>query len=148
MIVNADRNWGIGKNGKLLLHIPEDMQRFKALTMGNTIVMGRKTLESLPGGKPLAGRKNVVLTRNKSYHADGVQICHSIDEIKALEGDIFVIGGGEIYALLMSLCDTAYVTRTDTVYDADTFMPELDSEWELIECEKRDYYRFETYKRR
>lgn len=148
LIVNADRNWGIGKNGNLLLHIPEDMQRFKALTMGNTVVMGRKTLESLPGGKPLPGRKNVVLTRNKNYRADGVTTCHSVDEIKELSGEVFVIGGGEIYSLLMDECDTAYITRTDIDGDADTFMPPLGDEWELVEREERDFFRFETYKKR
>lgn len=147
LIVNADRNWGIGKNGTLLLHIPQDMQRFKALTMGNTVVMGRKTLESLPGGKPLPGRKNVVLTRNKNYRADGVTICHSVDEVKALGGEVFVIGGGEIYALLMNECDTAYITRTDIDGGADTFMPPLSDEWELLECEEKGFYRFETYRK-
>lgn len=146
LIVNIDRNGGIGKDGKLLLHIPEDMQRFKSLTMGKTVVMGRKTLESLPGGKPLAGRKNVVLTRNKDFHVDGVTVCHSIDEI---DEDAIVIGGGEIYSLLLDRCDTAYITRTDIDGGADTFMPKLGSEWQLTECEEKEYkgikYKFETY---
>ena len=149
LIVHTDRNGGIGKDGKLLLHIPEDMQRFKSLTMGKTVVMGRKTLESLPGGKPLPGRRNVVLTRNKSYHADGVTVCGSIDEIKALDGEIFIIGGGEIYSQLIDECDTAYIKRSDFDGNADTFMPPLGDEWVLSECEEREYkeirYKFETY---
>lgn len=148
LIVNADRNGGIGKNGELLVHIKEDMQRFKELTVGNTVVMGRKTLESLPGGKPLPDRVNVVLTRNCNYRADGVVICHNIDEIKTLTGEVFVIGGGEIYAQLLDLCDTAYITLTDIDGNADTFMPKLGDDWELTKCEPREGYRFETYKRK
>lgn len=145
LIVNIDRNGGIGKDGKLLIHIPEDMERFKSLTMGKTIVMGRKTLESLPGGKPLKGRKNVVLTRNTDFHADGVTVCHNPDEI---DDDAIVIGGGEIYALLLDRCDTAYITRTDINGNADTFMCELDDEWVLTERETHNGYSFETYVKR
>lgn len=148
LIVNIDRNGGIGKNGELLVHIKEDMQRFKELTSGNTVVMGRKTLESLPGGKPLPDRVNVVLTRNRDYYAEDVVICHSIDEIKMLTGEVFVIGGGEIYAQLIDLCDTAYITRTDIDGNADTFMPELGDDWILTKCEIRENYRFETYKKK
>lgn len=146
LIANADRNWGIGKNGNLLLHIPEDMQRFKAVTMGKTIVMGRKTLESLPGSKPLPGRKNIVLTRNKDFSAEGVTVCHNPEE---LDDDVIVIGGGEIYSLLLDKCDVAYITRVDIDGRADTFMPPLGDGWELIESEEKEYegikYSFETY---
>lgn len=148
LIVNIDRNGGIGRNGELLVHIKEDMKRFKELTVGNTVVMGRKTLESLPGGKPLPGRINVVLTRNVDYRADGVRICHSVEEIIGLDGEVFVIGGGEIYAQLLDFCDTAYITCTDIDGDADAFMPKLDNSWKLQECEQKNGYRFEKYTRK
>lgn len=143
LIACVDENWGIGKDGKLLKSIPEDMEFFKKLTMNNTVIMGRKTLESLPGKRGLAGRANIVLTRDKNYVAEDASVVHSIDELikhiernKLYTGRIFVIGGGEIYRLLLPYCKKAYITRLHEQFDADTFFPDLgcscNREWELV----------------
>ncbi len=158
-IAAADKNWGIGNKGKLLVSIPADMRFFKETTTGHAVVMGRKTLESLPGGRPLRDRTNIVLTKNPSYECKGALIVHDTDELKAVldEGDyenVYVIGGGSIYRELLPLCDEAYITRIDYSYEADTFFPDLDSdpEWELFsEGEEETYYDlvyyFNVYKR-
>lgn len=132
LIAVADKNWGIGKNGGLLFSIPEDMKFFRRTTTGATVIMGRKTLESFPGGKPLPNRKNIVLTRNTNYAADGVCVIH--DPKDALnEDNAFVIGGAEIYSLLLPYCDRALITKVDALGDADVFIPDFDSlpDWKL-----------------
>lgn len=164
VIVAADMHKGIGKNGDLLVHIKSDMKRFKELTEHHVVIMGRKTLESLPGGKPLNNRTNVVMTRNFDYHPDGCIVVHNINDIKNEilanfnSKDIFVIGGGEIYNLLLPLCDTIYMTYLDKIYGADTFFPPLpNDEWSLENEDISDIfydeendvrYNFMTYHRR
>lgn len=130
-IVAVDRNWGIGKDGKLLFHIPEDMKFFKEITTGKIVVMGRKTLDSLPEGKPLKNRINLVITRNKNdcKFYDNT-LYGDINEIKDIietydTNNIFIIGGESIYKQFINECDTVYVTRVDEEYEADTFMPNL-----------------------
>lgn len=159
LIVNADKNWGIGKNNELLIRIPNDMKMFRAATIGKVVVMGRKTLESFPNGMPLPKRTNIVLTRNMDYEAKGAVIVHTKEELleelkKYSQEDIFVIGGESVYRMMLPYCTTAYVTRTDYVYDADTYFPDLDKaeDWELIEeGEEETYfdieYRFTKYKK-
>lgn len=138
-ILSADRNWGIGYQNKLLVSIPSDMRSFREMTEGKVIVMGRKTLESFPNGLPLKKRVNVVLTHDRSYQVKDAVIVHDKDELmeelKKYQEDIFVVGGGSVYELLLPYCDTAYVTRIDMSYQADTFFPDLDQdpEWELTE---------------
>ncbi len=138
-ILSADRNWGIGYQNKLLVSIPSDMRFFREMTEGKVIVMGRKTLESFPNGLPLKKRVNVVLTHDRSYQVKDAVIVHDKDELmeelKKYQEDIFVVGGGSVYELLLPYCDTAYVTRIDMSYQADTFFPDLDQdpEWELTE---------------
>ena len=156
-IVAVSRDWGIGKDNDLLYNIPEDKKFFRRMTLGKPVVMGRRTLESMPGGKPLKDRVNIVLSRNKDYAPEGVTVCSGTDELmKTLEeyenDDVMVIGGAEIYSLLIPECDTVYVTKIDGVKDADKFFPDLDKadEWELSECsEEQEYeglkYRFCTY---
>lgn len=159
LIVNVSRNWAIGKNNSLIFHLSQDMKFFKEHTTGNTIVMGRKTLESLPNGKPLPNRKNIVLTRNTDYKPDGVTVYNSIDEFIADNVDtdnIYVIGGESLYRDLLPHCDTAYVTKVDgTADDADAFMVNLDddADWEIADTsdnleEKGLTFRFVTYKRK
>ena len=140
IIVAADKNWGIGLNNRLLVSIPSDMKFFREKTTGKVVVMGRKTLESFPNGLPLKNRTNIVLTRDPDYQSKGAVFVHSTEELmKELEKyddkDIFVIGGGTIYEQLLPYCDTAYVTKLDFVYQADTFFPNLDEmpEWEMTE---------------
>lgn len=139
-ILSADRNWGIGYQNKLLVSIPSDMRFFREMTEGKVIVMGRKTLESFPNGLPLKKRINVVLTHDRSYQVKDAVIVHDKEELleelkKYREDDVFVVGGGSVYELLLPYCDTAYVTRIDMAYQADTFFPDLDQdpEWELTE---------------
>lgn len=138
-ILSADRNWGIGYQNKLLVSIPSDMRFFREMTEGKVIVMGRKTLESFPNGLPLKKRINVVLAHDRSYQVKDAVIVHDkeelLEELKKYQEDIFVVGGGSVYELLLPYCDTAYVTRIDMEYQADTFFPDLDQdpEWELTE---------------
>lgn len=140
IIVAVDEKWGIGKDGDLLQRISADMKNFRRKTTGNVLVMGRKTLESFPNKKPLPNRVNIVLTNNRSYEAEGVVLCHSIDELPEVlkaypEQQIFVAGGGSIYAQLLPQCERAYVTKIYNTYEADTVFPDLDEhpDWELAE---------------
>lgn len=148
IIAAVDNNWGIGKNNKLLVSIPDDMKRFREQTTGGVVVMGRHTLESLPGGRPLKDRINVVLSRNISYKVDGAIVAHSVDEVKAIleknpNKKAFCIGGESIYKLLLPLCDEALLTKIDYAYDADTYFPNLDKDegWEAVwESDEETYY--------
>ena len=158
LIAAADKNWAIGKDGELLVRISEDMKNFSAMTTGNVIVMGRKTLESFPGGKPLPNRVNIVLTHKKDYNGKGAIVVHSEEELweelsKYDTESIFVTGGERIYHMLLPYCDTAYITRLDYEYQADTWMPNLDKEenWSIVEKSEERYcfdliYHFTTYK--
>ncbi|MCI5624193.1 dihydrofolate reductase, partial [Anaerostipes sp.] len=126
LIVNADKNWGIGKNNELLVHIPNDMKMFRQTTIDKVVVMGRKTLESFPNGMPLPRRTNIVLTRDEDYKVKGAVIVHSKEELleelkNYADEDIFIIGGESIYRMMLPYCNVAYVTRTDYAYDADTY---------------------------
>lgn len=159
LIVAVDKNWAIGKKGKLLVAIPGDQKLFREETTGKVIVMGRKTLESLPGGQPLGGRTNVVLTRDPEYKKKGCVILHSMEE--ALEylsrfasENIFIIGGAEIYEQFLPYCDTAHVTWIDYSYEADTWFPNLDKrpEWTVTaESDEQTYfdlcYEFRRYEK-
>jgi len=138
IIVCVDRNWAIGREGQLLFRIPADMARFRELTMGYVLLMGRRTFESLPG--PLPGRTHVVLSRDTGFASPGVTVCRSLEEsmaaAKAL-GEVFVIGGGKVYAALLPYCERALVTQVDAAAPAaDTFFPNLDEHprWRLIDA--------------
>ena len=131
LILAVDEKWGIGKDGDLLCHLPEDLRYFKEKTMGKTLIMGRVTLESLPGGKGLPGRRNIVLTRDPDYIAENAETVSSEDELwSALTGvrqeDIMVIGGAQIYKTLLPFCDICYVTKIYADLEADRFFENLD----------------------
>ena len=116
LIVAVDSNWAIGKENKLLVSIPQDMKFFRETTKGKVVAMGRKTLESFPGGQPLKNRVNVVLTTDKNYKVKDTVIVHTIeemvDELKKYDSeDIFVIGGESIYRQLLPYCTKAYITK-------------------------------------
>lgn len=153
LIVNADKNWGIGKDNKLLVRIPADMKLFRQETIGKVIVMGRKTLESFPGGRPLEKRTNIVLTKNPDYKVKDAVVVHSIDELmeelrKYPSEDIYVAGGESIYRALLPFCDVAHVTRLDYAYDADTYFPNLDErkDWKITAVsEEQTYYDLEYH---
>ena len=136
-IVAVAENWGIGKDGDLLFSIHQDMRRFRTLTSYMTVIMGRKTLESLPGGKPLPKRRNIVLT-SRTEPIDGVELAASIEDALALVQDdpadeIFVIGGGQIYTALLPHCEKVLLTKVFASPEADTFFPNLDSDpaWKI-----------------
>ena len=138
-IAAVSLNWGIGKGNDLLFHIREDMQRFRALTSGGTVIMGRKTLESMPGGKPLPKRRNIVITRSSDFSREGVETAHSIQEaLDLVSGDdrekVWVIGGGEIYAAMLPHCRLCYLTRVYARPDCDVYFPDLDTrpEWQVL----------------
>lgn len=129
IIVAVARGGAIGRSGDLLFHISDDLKRFKALTMGSPIIMGRKTFESFPKG-PLPGRRNIVITRNSDYSRDGIETAASLDEAIAMCAEsekAFVIGGGEVYRQAIDRADTIELTEIDAeVADADTFFPAID----------------------
>ncbi len=133
LIVAVDSNWGIGKNNDLLCHLPEDMKNFRKITTGNKVVMGRKTLESFPNGKPLKNRTNIVLSTNEIN--EDIILCHSIDEVlEKCDENTFVIGGGSIYKQFLPYCNIAYITKIHKDFDADTFFPVIDdTDWKLNE---------------
>lgn len=138
IILAADHDWAIGKDGELLTSIPEDMKFFRETTKGSTVVMGRKTWDSLPK-KPLPDRVNCVLSRTMKS-AEGAQVFGSVDELlkftKNADGKVFVIGGAEIYNELLPHCDEAYITRIYENFHGDVFFEDIehDKEWELLEA--------------
>jgi dihydrofolate reductase len=134
IIVAYDKNLAIGKDNTLVWRQSADLKRFKELTTGHTVVMGRKTYESI--GKPLPNRRNIVITR-QDIKIDGVEIVNSIEDIKNIKEDIFIIGGGEIYEKFIIFADRLYVTEIDCEIDADTWFPKIDLNlWEIDSVEK------------
>ncbi|MGC2874045.1 dihydrofolate reductase [Ihubacter sp. mB4P-1] len=159
LILAADENWAIGYKGGLLCHLPGDLKYFKERTEGKTVIMGRPTLESLPGAKPLPKRENIVLTGNTDYTAEGAAIAHSekeLDEILAGKNtdDVFIIGGGKVYREFLNRCDTCYVTKIFDKFLADTWFVNLDEMkdfsivWQSeVQEEKGIRYQFLEYRR-
>lgn len=159
VIVAVDKHWAIGNKGQLLVTIPQDQKMFREETMGKVIVMGRKTFERLPGGQPLYGRTNIVMTTDRSCRVKGAIVCHSMEEVLAelenyLSEDVFIIGGQSIYEQFLPYCDVAHVTSIDFEYTADTYFPDLDKspEWEVVmESDEQTYfdlcYLFKMYKK-
>lgn len=155
-IFAMDRNRAIGVNNTLPWHLPADLKFFKTVTMGHPILMGRKTYESI--GKPLPGRRNIVLTQNTAYRAEGCEVIHSVSEaVQAFrDQELFVIGGAEIFRLFASEVDRMYITFIEHEFEADTYMSELDlSNWTLVSSEqgeqneKNPYeYYFRIYQRK
>ena len=133
-IVAVSQSWGIGKGGDLLFRLPSDLRRFKAMTTGHTVIMGRKTLDSLPGGKGLPHRRNLVLSRQSDFAPDRAEVIHSVEDIlKTAEDDTFVIGGQQVYEQLLPYCARVYVTKVLSDPEADAFFPDLDKlpEWKV-----------------
>ena len=138
-IVVVDRNWAIGRDGGLLFSLPTDMKRFRSLTIDGTVILGRKTLDSFPGGRPLPRRRNIVITHNVDFDRQDCEIVPSpqaaLELAAGTEADkLWIIGGGSVYAALLSRCKRAYLTKVEAVAeDADTFFPNLDKlpGWEI-----------------
>ena len=159
-VVNVTEDWGIGLENRLLVSISADLRRFRKLTEGKNVIMGRKTLDSFPGGRPLKNRLNIVLTRDPTFEREGALVCHSVQEVfDAVKDyntdDVLVIGGESVYKMFLDLCDTAIVTHVDAVADkADKKFPDLSAlpEWKLASKSqiKEDggfKFRFCEYKR-
>ncbi|MBQ7565839.1 MAG: dihydrofolate reductase [Oscillospiraceae bacterium] len=134
-IVNVDENWGIGKNGKLLVNLSADLRRFRQLTEGKTVILGLNTLSTFPGGRPLKNRRNVVLSF-EPMEIDGAEVVTSmadaLDAVKG-DGDACVIGGASVYEQFLPYCDRAQITKTYLGGDADRYFPNLDEmpNWEI-----------------
>ena len=137
-IVAVCDDWGIGRGGDMVVSNRADMRHFVACTKGHPVIMGRKTLDSFPGGRPLKDRRNIVLTRDADFAREGVEVVHSVDEALAAvsEEDVaWVIGGGAVYEQFLPHCVEAEVTHNHVVHPADTFFPNLDEDlaWEAVD---------------
>lgn len=157
VIAAVDRNWAIGKDGDQLIYLSEDLKRFKALTTGHPVILGRKTLTTFPGGRPLKGRRNLILSRSTEFAPKGAEVFASLDTLlAAAPEDAFVIGGASVYQALLDRCDTAYITRIDWSFpDADCWFPNLDRcpKWSVTEEsseleEKGVKFRYVTYSKK
>ena len=156
LIVAVDQNWAIGKDGDQLVYLKEDLKRFRTLTSGHTVILGRKTLATFPGGRPLKNRHNLILSRNPQFQAEGAEVFASVEElVQQADGDAFVIGGASVYEQLLPYCDTAYITKIHAAFPADTYFPDLDQseEWEVVEeSESLEQdgiaYHYVTYRRK
>lgn len=134
LLVAYDLNQVIGIDNKMPWHIPEELKYFKKVTMGKSMVMGRKTFESI--GRPLPGRLNIIVTRNEDYKAEGAEVFHdlqkAIERGEAYSDEVVIIGGAEIFKLTMDIADRLYITIIRKEYEGDTFFPEIDSSWKLV----------------
>lgn len=162
IILAADRNWAIGKDNDLLIHLPGDLKYFKKMTTGKTVIMGRKTLESLPGGKPLPNRRNIILTRSDDFQVSGAEVLNSVEDVLHLiksgnlkSDEAFVIGGADIYKQMMPYCDKFYITKIEAELPADRYFVDLDEVNDLkitwtgpIEEYKGTKYQYVLYERR
>lgn len=142
IIAAIDQNRGLGVGGDMLYHFREDLRRFKAITMGHTLIMGRKTFDSLPGGA-LPGRRNIVITRNADWQAPGAERASSLAEAIAMAGDaeIFILGGGQIYTQALPLADELDLTLIHSAApEVDTYFPEYEDKFK--EVRREDYPNF------
>lgn len=134
LIAAADRNWAIGCGGKQPVYLKEDLKRFKALTLGHPVILGRRTLATFPGGRPLKGRDNLILSADPGFAPEGARVFRDLDSLLACApADSFVVGGASVYAALLPYCDTAYITRLHAAFPADVWLPDLDAlpEWHI-----------------
>ncbi len=158
LIAAVDANWAIGHANSLLVRIPEDQKRFRQMTTGKVVVLGRKTLSTFPNGIPLSERNNIILSGNPNFNPRGAAIVNTVEQLfetlkEYNSEDIFVVGGGMMYEMLYDYCDTAYLTKLNYKYQADTYFPNLDlkENWEVVdESEEMTYfsieYNYVTYK--
>lgn len=159
LVVAASENNAIGLNNQLLWHLPKDMRFFKNTTWGMPILMGRKTFESM-GSKPLNGRLNIIITRNKNWVSEDVTVVHTMEEAIALAtkfsyNELLVIGGGEIYEMALPLAQKIWLTRVHTTIEGDVYFPSLNADWEMVSStqnaadEKHKFsFDFECWKRK
>lgn len=151
LIVAVDKNWAIGNKNKLLVSIPNDLKHFRQETKGKVVVLGRKTLETFPGGKPLEMRTNIILSTKKDYQVKGATVVHSVEELleelkQYKEEDIYIIGGSSIYKQMLPYCKVAHITKIEHAYEADSYFPNLDElpEWKITaDSEEQTYFDLE-----
>lgn len=160
LIVAVDENWAIGYKNELLIRIPADMKMFRQETTGKVVVLGRKTLETFPGGQPLKNRTNIILSTNKDYKVKDATVVHSVEELleelkNYNDEDVYIIGGETIYRQMLPYCNVAHITKIDRSYEADAFFPNLDADpsWEVTaESDEQSYfdttYSFVKYERK
>ena len=157
VIAAVDQNWAIGKGGDQLCYLPADLKRFRALTTGHPVILGRKTLATFPGGRPLKNRRNLILSRDPAFAPEGAEVFRSLEALRAAApADSFVIGGESVYRALLGWCGTAYITKIGRAWEgADAFFPNLDDDpaWFVAEeGEPLEHqgipFRYVTYKRR
>lgn len=160
VIAAVDCKWGIGNKRQLLVQIPADQKLFRQETTGKVIILGHRTLETFPQGMPLAGRTNIILSRDPDFKVKGADVVHSIEELmeelKAYDSrDVYVVGGESIYQQLLPYCDTAHLTVIDHTYEADAHFPNLETDEEWVqtgESDEQTYfdlaYTFVKYERR
>ncbi len=156
MIWAMGKDHALGCRNRMPWHLPADFAYFKKVTLGKPVIMGRKTFESI--GKPLPGRKNIIITSNQAFKCEGCTIVDSIEKAReyTLDAEAFIIGGAEVYSAFLPWADKLYVTLIDEVFEADAYFPEIDySQWELVSSEpgpkdeKNPYdYKFLVYQRR
>ena len=150
-IVAVDTNWAIGNNNKLLVRIPSDHKFFREETMGKVVVLGRKTLDTFPGKKPLPGRTNIILSKDRTLAVNDAIVVHSIDELllelkKYNSEDVYIIGGTSVYEQMLPYCDVAHITKVYHEYVADSYFPNLDNmpEWKITaDSEEQTYFDIE-----
>lgn len=143
VIVMVDENWGIGKDSDQLVYIAPDLKRFQALTKGHPILLGRKTLATFPGGKPLKYRRNLILSTKEGYVVEGAEVFPTVEDVlKVAPEDTFVVGGASVYEQLLPYCDKAYITKVQKSYPADCYFPNLDeqNQWQMTEQEGPFFY--------
>ena len=156
LIVAVDENWAIGRGGDQLVYISADLKRFRTLTSGHAVILGRKTLATFPGGRPLKNRRNLILAATAGYGVEGAEVYADVDSLLAeAPEDAFVIGGESVYRVLLDRCDTAYVTKILAAYPADRYFPNLDErpDWQAVEEgdvleEDGVKFRYVTYKKK
>ncbi len=155
LIAAVDQNWAIGRDGDQLCYIPADLKHFQALTTGHAVLLGRKTLTTFPGGRPLKNRRNLILSRDPGFALEGAEVFRDVDSLlSAAPADSFVIGGASVYRALLPHCDRAFITKLDKAWPADAFFPDLDADpnWAVTEeGERREHegisFRYVTYER-
>ena len=136
IIVATSKNRVIGNNNSLIWHLPADLKHFKSLTVGSTIIMGRKTYESI--GEPLPDRRSIIITRDENLQIKDCEVVNSLEEALLLcNNDCFIIGGGEIYKQSLSIADELYLTLVDEEFEGDTYFPEIGEDW--FESERQDF---------
>ena len=151
-IVAVDSNWAIGNKGQLLIRIPADQKRFREITTGGVVVLGRKTMDTFPGRKPLPNRTNIILSTNPEYKVDDAIVVHSIEqlieELKSYPSEsIYIIGGDSVYKQMLPYCDKVYVTKIDRKYEADAYFPNLDKDpdWHVVNTSEEQVIFDTTY---